>query len=389
MLSHALDFDDTHADSICHVSVVSVPAALAAAETTGSSGRELLTAVVIGNEVMTRIGSVAAAEYMRRGFHPTSACGVFGAAAAASRLLHLGLSETVSAFGIAGSMASGVFAYLSDGSSTKPIHAGWAACGGLTAAKLAAAGGEGPRHIFEDRYGFFAAYYERPDRGLAEQLSEFANELSDLGDRWETTRIALKRYPACHFIHACLDAAQSLTASNQVDVRDISRIAVAVPEPGIPLVLEPAAAKADPRTPYDAKFSLAFSIAAALVRGHVDVTTYDSDTIRDPRILALAKLVEYETRPFPTYPQAFPGWVRIETAMDEPIEQEVPYQRGGPENPMAEREIVAKFHRNASLAVDSAAAKRIEDAVLSLDAVDNVASCFADLGHAVPAGVDA
>jgi 2-methylcitrate dehydratase PrpD len=360
MLCHGLDFDDTHADSICHVGVVVSPAALAVAEATGASGRELLLALVAGSEVITRIGAAAVPGYMVRGFHPTSVCGVFGATVAAARLHGLPAPAIVSALGLAGSMSSGLFAYLGDGAATKPVHAGWAAHGGIVAARLAAAGAEGPEAVFEDRFGFFAAYYERAADAVEAQVA-------DLGQRWETPRIAFKPYPACHFVHSCLDAAAGLLARRALAADEIERITVAVPDPGVPLVLEPVGAKRDPRTEYDAKFSLQYSIAALVVHGHVGVETYTPEAIRDPAVLALAGRVDHVQRTFRSYPRSFPGWVRIETRAGEVLEAELEDQRGGPENPMAVDEVRAKFRANAALALGDARVLELERAVLSLD----------------------
>jgi 2-methylcitrate dehydratase PrpD len=374
MLCHGLDFDDTHADSICHVGVVLAPAALAVAEARGATGRELVVALVAGGEITTRIGAAAVPGYMVRGFHPTSVCGVFGATVAAARLLGLPAGELESALGIAGSMAAGLFAYLGDGAATKPVHAGWAAHGGIIAAELAHAGAEGPSVVFEDRFGFFAAYYGLDASSIA---------IDDLGDRYETPRIAFKPYPACHFIHSSLDAAVELLRDHPLTADDIERITVAVPDPGVPLVLEPLAAKRDPRTEYDAKFSLPYSIAALIVHGRVGVETYTEQAIRDPAVLALAARVDHVQRDFPTYPQSFPGWVRIETRAGDVLELELPHQRGGPDNPMSEDEVVAKFRANAALALDTDAVGALESAMLTLEAQDDLAACLAPLRRAL------
>jgi 2-methylcitrate dehydratase PrpD len=374
MLCHGLDFDDTHADSICHVGVVLSPAALAVAEARGAAGRELVVALVAGGEITTRIGAAAVPGYMVRGFHPTSVCGVFGATVAAARLLGLPAAEIASALGIAGSMSSGLFAYLGDGAATKPVHAGWAAHGGIVAAELAHAGGEGPTGVFEDRFGFFAAYYG---------LDASAVAINDLGRRYETPRIAFKPYPACHFIHSCLDAAAELVRTQPLTAAEIERITVAVPDPGVPLVLEPLAAKRDPRTEYDAKFSLPYSIAALVVHGRVGVETYTEQAIRDPAVLELAARVEHVQRDFPTYPRSFPGWVRIETRAGTVLELELPHQRGGPENPMGEGEVVAKFRENAALALGADDVRELEHALLALEEQDDLAACLAPLRRAL------
>src|SRR5262249_51715604 len=137
MVCHGLDFDDTHSDSVAHVSVVVTPASIAAGEANGASGREGLTAIVGGNEGVTRVGMPASGASPARGSHPTASCGIFGAATAASRLAGVDAPSTASALGIAGSFAGGLFAYLDDATPTKPMHPAWAAHGGLFAARLA------------------------------------------------------------------------------------------------------------------------------------------------------------------------------------------------------------------------------------------------------------
>jgi 2-methylcitrate dehydratase PrpD len=375
MLCHGLDFDDTHTDSITHVGVVVGPAALAVAEAIGASGRELVLALVAGTEITTRIGAAASPGYMVRGFHPTSVSGVFGATVAAARLLGLSAAQTTSALGIAGSMAAGLFAYLGDGAATKPVHAGWAAHGGIAAAELARAGAEGPGVVFEDRFGFFAAYY-----GL--DASRVEEQVADLGERWETPRVAYKPYPCCHFIHGCLDAAAGLLGERPVRADEIERIVVAVPGPGIPLVLEPVEAKRDPRTEYDAKFSLQYSVAALVVHGEVTLESYTGPAIRDPAVLALAARVEHVERDFPTYPQAFPGWVRIETRDGATRERELAHQRGGPDNPLTTADVATKFRGNASLALDQADVEELERAILTLEERSDVGACIAPLRDA-------
>ena len=148
-------------------------------------------------------------------------------------------TTTVNAIGIAGSMASGLFAYLSDGSQTKPIHAGWAAHSGILAARLAAHGATGPAAVFEDRFGIFTAFTGDMPAALDEQFD-------DLGARWETPRIALKPFPACHFVHACLEALRSVMDDPDFDPEDVREIEALVPADAVPLVLEPVSAKLAP-----------------------------------------------------------------------------------------------------------------------------------------------
>jgi 2-methylcitrate dehydratase PrpD len=372
MLCHGLDFDDTHSDSVAHVSTVVCPAAIAVGEAQGAGGRELVAAIVGGNEVVTRIGMAASGAFHARGFHPTAICGVFGATAAAARLSGAGAARTASAFGIAGSFAGGLFAYLDDATPTKPMHPAWAAHGGILAARLASLGAEGPPGELENRFGVYYAFV-----GDVRHEVDVDAQLADLGSRWETPRIAYKPYPACHFIHGSLGATAGLTG--QVDPDEVEEITVTVPEAAVALVLEPAAPKLAPRSDYEAKFSLQYSTAAMLVHGRVGVRTYTEEEIRDPAVLALAAKVRHETKEYATYPAAFPGGVRIRLRDGRTLEADAPYQLGGPENPMDAAAVRAKFRENASLALGDAELETLEETVLAIEEHENLRGAFAAL----------
>ena len=373
MVCHGLDFDDTHSDSIAHVSVVTCPASLAVAEAGGAAGRDALAAVVAANEVVTRVGMAASGRFHARGFHPTAVCGIFGATAAAARLGGLDGDRAASALGIAGSLASGLFAYLEDGTATKPIHPAWAAHGGLVAARLAAHGAEGPPSIFEGKFGLYHAFL-----GAEKGEIDLDAQLADLGSRWETPRIAYKPYPACHFMHGAVGATAQAAAEG-LTADEIEEIVAYVPAAGVDLVLEPVASKLAPRTPYEAKFSLQYSAAAMVVHGRCGVTTYADDAIRDPEVLELAKRVRYEVRDYPSYPAAFPGGVRITTKDGRTLEADLPYQRGGPENPVTADEVKDKYRENAGLALDDESVEALEAAILALEDQDDLRAAVAPL----------
>ena len=175
---HALDFDDTHTGSIAHVSVAIVPAALAAAESEGRDGGRAARRDRRRQRGRhpPRHGRGAALHNV--GFHPTAILGVFGATAAAARIMGLDAATTRQALGIAGSLAAGILENLADGSSTKRLHPGFAARSGILAARLAAHGETGPATVIEGRFGIYNAYLRRGDLDIDGQLS-------DLGERWE------------------------------------------------------------------------------------------------------------------------------------------------------------------------------------------------------------
>ena len=337
-----------------------VPAALAVAEEQGASGADLLVALTAGSEVVTRLGMVAGAGFHVRGFHPTAVCGVFGAAAAASRLRGLDATATTNALGIAGSMASGLLEFLSDGSATKRLHPGWAAHAGIIASRLAAHGATGPATVLEGRFGLYAAYLDRTDVDLAASLD-------DLGERWETPNIAFKPYPACHYIHASLDALRELHEADPIAPEDVESIVALTTEAGVSLVLEPLEAKHRPRSEYESKFSLPYSLASLLVRGNVDVSTYTDEAITDTAVLDVASRVSYEVKEYATFPKAFPGGVRVTLRDGAVRENELAYQRGGPDNPMTADEVAEKFRTNAGLALSPDSVSRLESAVMSIE----------------------
>jgi len=370
-LAHAIEFDDTHTGGIAHISAVVVPASLAVAEADQHSGRELLCAVVAGTEVTARIAIAAAPAYMKVGFHPTSVCGVFGAAAAACKLRGLDEPATANAFGIVGSFASGLFEYLGDGTTTKAVHAGWAAHAGIVAATLAQFGGDGPSEVLEGRFGLFPTYFglNEPDLGAD----------WDLGTRWETAGQALKPYPACHFINGALDAGRTMLALG-LDYHQVEQIVVAVPEPAVPLVLEPRAHKLRPRTPFEAKFSLPFSLASLLVHGQVNVETYALERLEDREVLCLARQIHHEIEEFEHYPRVLP--TRVNAYMrDGTVLTELSPKSAQP-RPITAEETRSKFRRNVALSLEDAQADHLENELVGLEKSGDLRASLAVLRQA-------
>jgi 2-methylcitrate dehydratase PrpD len=367
-LMHALDFDDTHAGSLVHATVAVLPAALAASEEAGTSGADLLVAVVAGIEAATRLGAAVPHGFHAHGFHATSVCGTFASALACARLQGSGEDAAVNALGIAGSFASGSLEFLADGSSTKQLHPGWAAHAGLVAARLAAAGATGPQTILEGESGLYRSFLGR--------TVEAAQLVDGLGSRWETGRITIKPYPACQLSHASLDAARSLG----VEARDVAGLHFRLPEEAAAIVCRPEAAKLHPRSPYEAKFSLQWCAAALLIDGALGTESFAPGRIERPDVLALAARVGYEAYD-PGRPAASAGGEVTATLRDGGTRRaEVAASRGGPENPLGEAEVLEKFRLNAGPGHDA-----LVEAVLGLEALPSAARLSALLSE--PAGV--
>jgi 2-methylcitrate dehydratase PrpD len=362
-LAHGLDFDDTHAASVTHASAVVIPTVLALGEAAGLDGRAVVTAAVAGYEAIARIGMAAPGAFHARGWHASSVCGTFAAALAAGVCERLDRERLVAALGIAGSFASGVMEFLEDGSWVKRLHPGWAGQAGATAAALARAHFSGPATILEGRFGLYRTFIDSdPDR----------RPFDTLGQTWETLAIGFKPYPCCHYLHAFLDCALGLREAHGITPSAIESIECLVPPSGIPIVCEPWPAKLRPRTPYDAQFSLPFSVAAAFIDGRVGLETYAAERLADAQVLGLAARVSCQPYRDPSLPPGFPGAVRVRLTDGRTVETSVPDGRGGPARPLPASAIVEKFRRNAARALSDTRVAGLERAALGLDGLADV-----------------
>lgn len=359
---HGLDFDDTHTESVVHVSASVVPAALAASEERGASGRDFLLAVALGMEANIRIGLVARGGFHDRGFHPTGVCGTFAAALIAGKVAGLSATQLADALGLANSQAAGSLEFLTDGSWAKRMHGGWAAHSGLVAARLAAAGFSGPRGALDGRFGLYHSH-------LGPTGWDLTRLTAGLGERWELLNTGLKPYPCCHYNHAFADCAAILRARHGIDADAVERVVCRIAKREVPIVCEPESTKKQPQNDYDAKFSLPYAIASILVRGHLDLDDFTADTIRDATVVSLAQRVVYEDDPDSDFPARFPGCVRIHLRDGRVVEHREPINRGSAENPLSDEDVRVKFRGNAARVVTAAATAEIIATVAGLEAV--------------------
>lgn len=370
VLIHGMDFDDTHIPAITHVTSAALPAALSAAVNAGADTRALLVGYVLGIEVSARVGLGGAGGFHDVGFHPTGVAGAFGASVAAGKLAGLDAEGLLSAQGIVGSMASGLMEFLQTGAWTKRLHPGWAAMSGLTAAGFARVGWVGPPAVYEGRFGLYQTH-------LAGRETEPAAVAATLGHTWELLRTAVKPYPICHFIHAFADAVLQLRAAHQLTPADIAEIRCAIHPVPSKVVCEPAEAKWEPRDEYDAKFSLPFVVAAALVRGQFGLAELAEDVLVDRSILELARRVRVSEDPDSAFPAAYSGAVEIELTDGRVLRRREQVNRGHEDRPLSNAEIVAKFDQTVGLAASPETAARVKRAVLDLGS-DRPAAEFAE-----------
>jgi 2-methylcitrate dehydratase PrpD len=356
-LAHGLDFDDTREEAIVHTGAVTVPAAVAAGEAIGASGRQVLEAIIAGVEVMCRVGLAVPGMFHARNFHPTGLSGAFAGAAAAGKLYGLDEEQLAHAFGICGSQASGIIEYLADGSWTKRLHPGWAAHAGVVAALLAQSGFIGPERVFEGRQGFYQAFAGGYDARRMECL------LESLGTVWEIQRLTFKPYPCGSIAHPYMDCALRLRERHAIRPEQIAEVRCRTAEGPVPRLWEPLAEKQRPPNGYAAKFSLPYLVAVILVKGRAGLAEFTDGAVRDGGVVQVAERVGYELDSSIPYPNQFVGHVRIRLSDGRVFEERQDHPRGGPDVPLTLEELEAKFRGNAGLLLEG---DQIEEAITRL-----------------------
>ncbi|MCC7274098.1 MAG: MmgE/PrpD family protein [Alphaproteobacteria bacterium] len=359
-LMHSLDFDDTHAPASLHPSAPVIPAAFAAAEIAGRSGRDALTGVVAGYEVICRISkAVVPAEHYDIGFHPTATCGTFAAAAAAGSVLGLDAAAMEDAFGIALSETAGSMQFLANGAWTKRFQIGHAAMAGLMAAVFAAKGYRGAAPAFEGRYGFFHAYARAARPEIAVQ---------GLGEAWETMAIAVKPYPACRAMHSAVDGVIALRARHNLVEERVKSIRIGLAHTAIRLVGAPEEQKRRPRNVVDGQFSCHFGAGVALREGRFGWDDY-AGHIGDPRTDALLEriTVVHDEQAEAEYPRQLSAKVAVETVDGMTDELFVTIPKGEPENFQSADELRAKHAALVVPVIGAAQEARLFQAVMGLD----------------------
>ncbi len=339
MAIHGEDFDDTFEGGPVHSSATVYPAVLAACERFGRDGRSALLGFVTGVEATCRMSMIVPKGVHRSGFHPTSVLGTMGSALGVSVAMGLNQRQTVDALGNAGSMASGIIEYLAEGAWTKRLHPGWAANAGIQSARLSAQGFPGPRTVFEGIHGLMNGF-ARTSEG------DYGVLTNDFGKHWYMEHITFKPYATGTMNQPYVDCALRL-AKKGVKPEDVVDVLCETAEGYLHRLWDPLESKHKPQNEYIAKFSAPFNIAVAFVTGGAGLAAFTEETVRDPRILALASKVHYVVDPNNPYPKAYTGHVRMTLKDGTVVEERQPHIRGGGAEPLSREEIEDKFRRNA------------------------------------------
>jgi 2-methylcitrate dehydratase PrpD len=370
LLIHGLEYDDTHIGAVVHGAPVVLPAVLAIAERDGKSGAEALAALCAGWEVLARIGAALRGALQAHGFQATSVAGPLAAAAAAASLSGLDARRTAHAIGIAGSQSSGVFEFLAAGATSKALHGGWAAMGGLVSAALAADGMTGPASILEGKAGIFSAFARAPE--LAARME---SQLADLGERWAVTEARPKAAPCCHYILAFIEALEEVLGQGVAPVQ-IRAIRCTVDPRQAQLICEPWAQKLAPPSGFAAKWSLPFCLAARALRGPVSVALFERPL--EAEVLAFARRIEWTPKE-DGFPDRYPGRLSVALADGRTLESYVPDVLGGADRPFPEAQLIAKFRAAAGSVLPASEVAGLLREVQALEQADSITALGAYL----------
>lgn len=355
--SHALDFDDTHTGAIVHGSAMLTPLCLTYAESLGIAHKDILTAFIGGWEIASRVGMAGNGSFHKRGFHTTAIAGIFGTTAAMCIILKLNEEQCVNAIGLAGSYASGINEFLSNGSDSKVIHVANCVNNGILAANFAKNGLKGPLSIFEGRDNIFKTF------GKEEQCYKTLL-IEELGKNWQTTQVSIKPYPSCHFAHGFIDCTIELKKDGFKN-EDIDYINCFVDEVPINFICDPIQAKYAPKTAYEAKFSMPFLMSLGFNDGYVNLHSYEN--LHREEILNFAKKIRYEKHKSTGFPKYFPGHIEAFLHNKKIVKKDVFINKGNFDNPLSYNEILFKFKNCVLNKISEEKSKNIIDGIANYE----------------------
>ncbi|HUT72398.1 MAG TPA: MmgE/PrpD family protein [Desulfatiglandales bacterium] len=365
---HGFELDDVHYPSISHPGSVVIPAAIALGEARGISGKTLLESVILGYEVMGRIGATISRHHIAKGFHPTGTFGVFGAAATCAKILSLNEEEIQDAFGIAGSFSSGIMQFSATGSMVKRVHAGNAAEQGMKAALLAKKGFTGPREVLEGKYGFCRVFVDFPESIEWEKMT------AALGEKYVVQEISVKPSAACGVLHSVIDSIRMINEERKIEADQIEEIKVLGHEN---LVNEHNVY--EPNSILSAQYSLPFTVGLA-VEGKIDdpYVYLNESVLTDEKVLEIGSKVttELDEGIQRVYPDKFGAEVSIRFKDGKIVKRKVFDPKGSCNNPFTERELEEKFRAVTKGSLLERSVSVLIDRINSIESSKNINELF-------------
>ncbi len=381
-MAHALDYDDT-GDGPTHQSVITVPTALAMAERQGNvSGKEFITTVALGADMMGRLGqafrsgkkSTSVAGHPGAGWHLTALYGYFAAAGIAGRLLGLDEEKMLNALGIAYHQCGGNGQCVTEGALTKRMGPGFSARGGITAALMAEKGITGAHEALEGEVGLFNLYHkgEYDPRPLT----------ADLGKRFMGINALMKPYPCCKGTHAYVDLASAMVKKHNIKPQDIKEITV-FNEDDKYFLLHPVEKRSKPENPVDSQFSIIWAVAVVFARGKSGIGEFTEEAIKDETILEISSKVKVAVdKNVGEKKGLIPAKISVILKSGKAIKEQADMDAGA-EKPLPFADYERKFRDCAAYAVKPRTPKQIEKIVAlvkDLEKVEDISELVKLLG---------
>lgn len=340
-----------------HTSAILTPLCLSYGFHVSKDAKKIIKAFIVGWEIAARVGIASKGTFHKRGFHTTAIAGIFGSVSASAILLDLNKEQIINALGLAGSFASGINEFLSNGSNLKVLHIANAIKNGIIVAHFTKNHMSGPLSIFEGRNNIFKCF------GIEEECDK--TELGKaLGEIWQTMQVSIKPYPSCHFAHGLIDCAIALK-NDGLKADEIKSIHCFVDEVPISFICDPLEAKYTPNSAYEAKFSMPFLMALGFFDGKITLESYEN--LKREEVLEFAKKISYEKRKSQGFPKYFPGHLEASLQDGRTIQKDVFINKGNFDNPLSFEELKAKFLANAQIYLDNAKANKILDQIINLE----------------------
>ena len=357
--SHAVEFDDIWRNAVYHPGAPVIAAALAVAQSQNATGEQFLRAVIVGYEVSTRIGEAVMPSHYKY-WHTTGTVGCFGAAAAAATLAGCNREQFINALGTVGTFAAGLQQAFRSEAMSKPLHAGRAAEAGVLAALAAAKGVTGVHDMLEGEVGFGAAMSVNPD---------WARATKGLGIDYNITQVTFKNHGCCGHTFPSLDAVIELRNKHKLAPKDIARVRIATYQGGLDVVNN-----YKPEGDYQAKFSLPYVVAHALIHGSVRIDAFGPDRLNDPQLRALMARIELTADPefSRNFPRQRAARVEIETADGRKLSHFQESRKGDPEQPLSDEELNDKYLELAAPVIGEPAARALLERLWRLEKEKNL-----------------
>ncbi|ARK29925.1 MmgE/PrpD family protein [Halalkalibacter krulwichiae] len=336
-MAHSMDFGESHDTAFVHASAPTVPAALAVAEALDHiTGKDLITAVTLGNDLVCRLGLSITKNLLEYGWYMPPILGAFGATAAAGKLLHLTEEQMLDAFSLTLCQAT-CSAEITRNPQTliRSVRDAFAAKAGVTSALLAKEGVKGFDQPFDGERAFFYSF----TRGHFDSNLLMKN----LGKQFEGTNVSFKPWPSCRGTHPYIECLLNLLKKYQLDESDVIEMRAVVSEVNQMLICEPLEGKRKPEGAINAKFSLPYVLATTLVHGKVTLEQFTEQSILEPIVLANAQKVKYKVNSNLTLKESLQGYLEIETKDGEVYSEKIERPYGNPLHPMSNEEMIEKF----------------------------------------------